>query len=88
MKKAIIYARVSTVRQADDGVSMESQIEQCRVKAAALGADAGVDAGSTELGAGHGILRGKRCETRNPAPLPALVRALPLGTRGAIPVKG
>lgn len=39
MKKAIIYARVSTARQADDGVSMESQIEQCRVKATQLGAE-------------------------------------------------
>lgn len=38
MKTAVIYARVSTQRQADDGVSMESQIEQCRVKAASLGA--------------------------------------------------
>ena len=37
MKRAIIYARVSTARQADDGVSMDSQIEQCHVKAAALG---------------------------------------------------
>ena len=39
MKRAVIYARVSTRRQADDGVSMESQIEQCRVKALALGAE-------------------------------------------------
>lgn len=39
MKKAVIYARVSTQRQADDGVSMESQIEQCRVKAKALDAE-------------------------------------------------
>lgn len=39
MKRAIIYARVSTQRQADDGVSMESQIEQCRVKAQALGTE-------------------------------------------------
>ena len=37
MKRAVIYARVSTQRQADDGVSMDSQIEQCHVKAAALG---------------------------------------------------
>lgn len=36
MKRAVIYARVSSQRQADDGVSMQSQIEQCRVKAAAL----------------------------------------------------
>lgn len=39
MKRAVIYARVSTQRQADDGVSMESQIEQCRVKALSLGAE-------------------------------------------------
>jgi DNA invertase Pin-like site-specific DNA recombinase len=39
MKKAVIYARVSTQRQADDGVSMESQIEQCRLKAASLDAE-------------------------------------------------
>ena len=39
MKRAVIYARVSTQRQADDGVSMESQIEQCRVKARALDAE-------------------------------------------------
>jgi len=39
MKRAVIYARVSTQRQADDGVSMESQIEQCRVKVKALGAE-------------------------------------------------
>lgn len=37
-KTAIIYARVSTARQADDGLPVESQIEQCRVKAEALGA--------------------------------------------------
>ena len=29
MKRAIIYARVSTTRQADDGVSIDAQIEQC-----------------------------------------------------------
>lgn len=39
MKRAVIYARVSTQRQADDGVSMDSQIEQCRIKVAALGAE-------------------------------------------------
>lgn len=39
MKRAVIYARVSTQRQADDGVSMDSQIEQCRVKALALGCE-------------------------------------------------
>lgn len=39
MKHAVIYARVSTQRQADDGVSMESQIEQCRVKAKDLGTE-------------------------------------------------
>lgn len=37
--KAIIYARVSTTRQADDGLPVESQIEQGYRKAAALGAD-------------------------------------------------
>lgn len=39
MKRSVIYARVSTQRQADDGVSMESQIEQCRVKAVSLGTE-------------------------------------------------
>ena len=38
MQKAIIYARVSTTRQADDGVSIDAQIEQCEHKAAELGA--------------------------------------------------
>lgn len=38
MKTAVIYARVSTARQADDGISMDSQIEQCQVKALALDA--------------------------------------------------
>lgn len=33
MKKAVIYARVSTARQADDGVSIEAQIEHCERKA-------------------------------------------------------
>ena len=37
-KKAIIYARVSTVRQAEDELPIDSQIEQCRKKAEALGA--------------------------------------------------
>lgn len=36
--KAIIYARVSTTRQAEDGISIEAQIEQCKRKAADLGA--------------------------------------------------
>ncbi|MBN9127393.1 MAG: hypothetical protein J0I90_07400 [Nitrosospira sp.] len=35
---AIIYSRVSTVRQADDGLPIESQIEQGHKKAAMLGA--------------------------------------------------
>lgn len=35
---AIIYARVSTARQADDGLPVESQLEQCHAKAKALGA--------------------------------------------------
>jgi hypothetical protein len=42
MKRAVIYARVSTQRQADDGVSMESQIEQCRIKAHALQHQVGI----------------------------------------------
>lgn len=37
-KTAIIYARVSTARQADDGLPVESQIEQCRAKASSIGA--------------------------------------------------
>lgn len=37
-KRAIIYARVSTKRQADDGLPVESQVDHCRTKAAALGA--------------------------------------------------
>ena len=39
MKTAIVYARVSTQRQADEGVSMDAQIEQCTARAAKLGAD-------------------------------------------------
>jgi site-specific DNA recombinase len=35
---AVIYARVSTARQADDGLPVESQLAQCRAKAQALGA--------------------------------------------------
>ena len=35
---AVIYARVSTARQADDGLPVESQLEQCKAKAQALGA--------------------------------------------------
>lgn len=38
-RRAVIYARVSSARQADDGLPVESQIEQCRVKAAAIGAE-------------------------------------------------
>lgn len=38
MKTAIVYARVSTTRQADDGVSIDAQIEICHKKAAELGA--------------------------------------------------
>lgn len=38
MKRAIIYARVSTKRQADDGLPVESQVDHCESKAAALGA--------------------------------------------------
>ena len=39
MKTAIIYARVSTARQADEGISIESQIERSRKKAEDLGAN-------------------------------------------------
>ena len=38
MSTAIIYARVSTSRQADDGLPIESQIDQGHKKAVALGA--------------------------------------------------
>ncbi len=38
MKTAIIYARVSTKRQADDGLPIESQIQHCQAKATAMGA--------------------------------------------------
>ena len=37
-KTAVIYARVSTSRQADEGISIDSQIEQAEKKAAELGA--------------------------------------------------
>ena len=38
MKRAVIYARVSSRKQADDGVSMDAQIEQCTARAQQLGA--------------------------------------------------
>lgn len=38
MKKAVIYARVSTKRQADDGLPVESQVDHCQTKAATMGA--------------------------------------------------
>ena len=38
MKRAIIYARVSSRRQADDGLPVASQIDHCQAKAGALGA--------------------------------------------------
>ena len=38
-KTALIYARVSTAKQAAEELPVTSQIEQCRAKAAALGAD-------------------------------------------------
>ncbi|WP_411970076.1 recombinase family protein [Paucibacter sp. Y2R2-4] len=38
MKRAVIYARVSTDRQADEGLSIDSQIQACRTKAEGLGA--------------------------------------------------
>ena len=37
--KAVVYGRVSTVRQADEGLPVESQIEQCLAKAASLDAE-------------------------------------------------
>lgn len=37
-KTAVIYARVSTTRQAEDELPLESQIEQCKAKANAMGA--------------------------------------------------
>ncbi len=37
-KTAVIYARVSTVRQADEELPIASQIEQCKAKAESLGA--------------------------------------------------
>lgn len=40
-KMAVIYARVSTARQAEDELPLESQIAQCKEKSAAL--DARVD---------------------------------------------
>lgn len=39
MKRAVIYARVSTERQADDGLSIPSQVEACRRKAESLNAE-------------------------------------------------
>ena len=38
MKRAVIYARVSSRKQADEGISMDAQIEQCTARALALGA--------------------------------------------------
>lgn len=38
MTTAVIYARVSTVRQAEEELPVESQIDRCREKALALGA--------------------------------------------------
>lgn len=37
-RRAVVYVRVSSVRQAEDGLPIESQIEQCQAKARALGA--------------------------------------------------
>lgn len=39
MKRAIIYTRVSSKRQADDGLPLESQLASCRAKAEQLGAE-------------------------------------------------
>ena len=36
--RAVIYARVSSARQAEDGLPVQSQVEQCQEKAHALGA--------------------------------------------------
>lgn len=59
MKRAVIYARVSSRKQADDGISMDAQIEQCEARAANLGAqvvrvfrDDGVSGRSTKGRAG------------------------------------
>lgn len=38
-KTAIIYARVSTRRQADDGLPIDSQIERCKARAASVNAE-------------------------------------------------
>ena len=38
-KTAIIYARVSSARQAEDELPIQSQVDQCRSKAQSLGAD-------------------------------------------------
>ena len=38
MKRAVIYARVSSENQAEEGLSVDSQIEACKRKAAELGA--------------------------------------------------
>ncbi|MCK9540196.1 recombinase family protein [Dokdonella sp.] len=37
-RRAVVYVRVSSVRQAEDGLPIESQLEQCQAKAGALGA--------------------------------------------------
>ena len=37
-RRAVVYVRVSTARQAEDGLPIESQVEQCQAKAHALGA--------------------------------------------------
>lgn len=37
-KTAVVYARVSSARQADEGLPVESQLEQCHVKAKSLDA--------------------------------------------------
>lgn len=37
-RRAVLYARVSSARQAEDGLPVASQVEQCRAKAELLGA--------------------------------------------------
>lgn len=47
---AVVYARVSTARQADDGLPVESQLGQCHAKALSLGGGCGWLDGGYSLG--------------------------------------